>query len=346
MKIRRLNTLRGLAALIVVISHYSLISGLWRGLFRRDAGQFGVMIFFLLSAFLMAHLYLPTSPSPAAIKKYAVARIARVIPLFFLVICVSYVAQRGNIVFLKQFAYNIPSATSLLSHLLLIRGESALWTIPPEIHFYIFFVLVWLGRFRFFKWILGILVLLLFGYIATWTCRQPPEVLFPQISFFGIPATFYIITVLPYFITGLLFGYLFHFWQPPAWLRSHWFVLALLGLPFLCSRAYMGTLWWDSGIFLGISLIFFVIVFLVPPGNLLLENKIGDKIGEISYSLYLLHGPVLLFMAKGRMAPASVGGLLHFLLVSLVVAYLSFTLFEAPMRRTIRKMFLSDGLSR
>jgi peptidoglycan/LPS O-acetylase OafA/YrhL len=144
----------------------------------------------------------------------------------------------------------------------------------------------------------------------------------------------------PLFHTGLLFGHLFHFWQPPAWLRSHWFLLALLGIPFLCSRAYMGTLWWDSGIFLGVSLIFFVAVFLVPPGNLLLENKIGDKIGEISYSLYLLHGPVLLFMAKARLATANVDGLLHFLLVSLVVAFLSFTFFEAPLRRTIRKVFL------
>jgi len=347
MKIRRLNTLRGLAAVIVAVSHYSMGSGLWRGLLRLDAGQFGVMIFFLLSAFLIAYLYLETPPLPAAIKKYAVARIARVVPLFVLVVSLSYVAQRGDIAFLKQFAaYKIYSARSLLSHLLLIHGDGALWTIPPEIQFYILFVLVWLGRPRFFKWTLATLGLVLLVYIAAWTCLQPPPVLFVQITFLGFPATFSIITVLPYFIAGLLFGHLFHFWQPPAWLRSHCFVLALLGFPFLCSRAYMGILWWSSGIFLGISLIFFVIVFLVPDGNLFLENKIGDKLGEISYSLYLLHGPMLAAMKKSKLVTADVWGLALFLCFSVAVAFLSFTFFEAPVRRKIRKMFLPGGLSR
>ncbi|HBT96138.1 MAG TPA: acyltransferase [Desulfobulbaceae bacterium] len=344
MKIRKLNALRGLAALIVVISHYFMASGLWHRQVRIDAGQLGVMIFFLLSAFLIAYLYWESQPSPAAIKKYAVARIARVLPLFLLVVSLSYVAQRGNIPFLKQFAaYKIYGLKSVLGHFLLIHGDGALWTIPPEIQFYILFVLVWLGRPRFFKWTLSILGLILLVYIAVWTFHRPPAVLFVQKTFFGIPATFSIIAVLPYFIAGLLFGHLFHFWQPPAWLRSHWFILILLVIPLLGLRIYAGSLWWSAGIFVSVSLVFFAVVFLVPPGNLFLENKIGDKLGEISYSLYLLHGPVLVAAKKSGLVTADVKGLALFLSFSVIVAFLSFTFFEAPARRRIRKMFLSGG---
>ena len=58
MEIRKLNTLRGLAALIVVVSHYSNATLIMGGLLGFGGGQFGVMIFFVLSGFLMSYLYL------------------------------------------------------------------------------------------------------------------------------------------------------------------------------------------------------------------------------------------------------------------------------------------------
>jgi peptidoglycan/LPS O-acetylase OafA/YrhL len=58
MEIRKLNMLRGLAALIVLVSHYSNATNLLNAMPGRGAGQLGVMIFFILSGFLMSYLYL------------------------------------------------------------------------------------------------------------------------------------------------------------------------------------------------------------------------------------------------------------------------------------------------
>ena len=82
MQIRRLNTLRGLAALIVLVGHYSNKARLWDALLGTRAPQLGVMLFFLLSAFLMTVLYLDREPTKQAMRGYAMARIARVLPRF------------------------------------------------------------------------------------------------------------------------------------------------------------------------------------------------------------------------------------------------------------------------
>ena len=55
--------------MIVVLSHYSNESGIWGGYLGQGAGQLGVMLFFLLSYFLMAHLYFDSPPTIENIKK-------------------------------------------------------------------------------------------------------------------------------------------------------------------------------------------------------------------------------------------------------------------------------------
>jgi peptidoglycan/LPS O-acetylase OafA/YrhL len=68
MEIRKLNTLRGLAALIVVISHFSNATNWLSGRLGKGAGQFGVMLFFILSGFLMSYLYMSKESSATNIK--------------------------------------------------------------------------------------------------------------------------------------------------------------------------------------------------------------------------------------------------------------------------------------
>ena len=97
MEIRKLNTLPGIAALIVVVSHYSNETDILHGVLGNGAGQFGVMLFFILSGFLMSYLYLNKKLDVENVRYYAVARIARVIPLFVLVVLLSYLLQAVGI---------------------------------------------------------------------------------------------------------------------------------------------------------------------------------------------------------------------------------------------------------
>ena len=52
LEIRKLNALRGLAAIIVFITHFSDITNWLDGALGGGSGAYGVMLFFLLSGFL------------------------------------------------------------------------------------------------------------------------------------------------------------------------------------------------------------------------------------------------------------------------------------------------------
>ena len=121
-EIRRLNTLRGLAALIVVISHYSNDTLILGGLLGYGAGQLGVMLFFVLSGFLMTHLYGTQALDSSAAKRFAIARIARVVPLFVVVVIASYALYKAGI---RDVFYTSPTAKRLASHPLCLRCVDA-----------------------------------------------------------------------------------------------------------------------------------------------------------------------------------------------------------------------------
>lgn len=339
MELRKLNSLRGLAVLIVMISHHTNETWFFHFILGTGAGQLGVMLFFLLSSFLMAHLYLRMPPTRIALQNFVVARIARVIPLFLVVVLASYLLKQSGVSFAGFLGYNIGSGKSLLEHLLLLRGEGLLWTIPPEIHFYMLFAVVWLLRPYCWRWIIAVMGGIVAAFLSGF---WPGDIRF---ELCGLDVTFDLIKVLPYFIVGAGFGYLYVSWQPPTWLRSHWFALAPLLILLLYPKIFgmitgqAHAMWSSPGVLIAISCIFFLTVFLVPEKNRALENWLGDKLGELSYSLYLLHYPVLLILRKNKLA----GGLLGlslFMAIALLLAAISFRFIEAPMRSRIRNRFM------
>ena len=223
MEIRKLNTLRGIAALIVVVSHYSNTSNLLNGALGKGAGQFGVMLFFLLSGFLMSYLYMRKEFDGNEIYRYAVARIARVIPLYLVVVLCSYLLQKLGII---GVLYDIPNKESLFSHIALLSGTSVLWTIPTEIQFYLVFVFLW------WFWSKGqaqLPILISFLMIALIFLD------FPHIkgNLSEIPYNTALIRSLPYFLMGSVFGQLYVKWKIPDNLSGRIFVSSLLLIPLL-----------------------------------------------------------------------------------------------------------------
>jgi peptidoglycan/LPS O-acetylase OafA/YrhL len=104
-------------------------------------------------------------------------------------------------------------------------------------------------------------------------------------------------------------------------------------------KAIMGfqhDLWGDVGVLLVMGFVFFSLVFLVPNDHRFLVNHLGDFLGKISYSLYLLHEPVL-WQAKQLPVQNTWLLLVIFLSLSVLVAALSYFLFENPARLAIRR---------
>ena len=112
--IAALDGLRGLAAIVVIVSHFTNGSGLFGGAFGHGAGQIGVMLFFCLSGFLMSHLYLDRPFNLDCLAEFTRRRLARIAPLYILVVLVSYALAMPNV-------YHAVNAENLWRHLYFSR---------------------------------------------------------------------------------------------------------------------------------------------------------------------------------------------------------------------------------
>lgn len=330
MEIRKLNTLRALAALIVFFTHFSDITNWLGGALGGGSGAYGVMLFFLLSGFLMSYLYLDKGFTKTNIKKYFLARSGRVLPLYLLVVFSSYFLTINGI----DVLYSIADFKTLLGHLLFLHGESVLWSIPPEIQFYFIFLIFWaLSSSRRGYIYLAIVAFLLIWYFAS----------FPRIygDIEGIPYSFFsTLRTFPYFFIGVILGLHYKEFRVPSYLKSHWFILALCLIPLMypeftpINNSDKNRMWLSYEVLFVVSTAFFCIVYLVPNNNILLANRIGDFIGKISYSLYLLHMPIIVAVNETNLSTEL--KLVVSLSLSILVAYISFILFEKPIARMIK----------
>lgn len=331
MKIRKLNTLRFLAAFIVFTSHYTNVTGILGGFLGHGTGQMGVMLFFILSGFLMSHLYIKREFRGEEVRAFVVARIARVIPLFlFLVIFSYYFYLLGT-----RSLYGIQTFPDILSHLTLLKCNSVMWTLPVEIHFYVLFILIWWISsknipYSFFFMAVVYYVVFAFGY---------PEF---EGSVGFLDYNVRTLLFLHYFFAGVVFGQLYGRWESKV--KSGFFVSALLIVPILFPYIFWAlfntyhTYWKSIEVLFVMSFVFFTILFLVPDDNPILSNKIGDFLGKISYSIYLLH-PLSFKILRG--AAREHFGAFFFVCLALTIAVstASYYIIEKPCRKAIRGRF-------
>lgn len=154
-----LDALRGVGALLVLVSHVGFWSGATRegvvgGLMAR--GDSGVALFFALSAFLLGHPLLARALDPGSAPwspaRYVRHRVARILPAYYLALVAVVVAA----VIIGGAARGPLSVGTLLTHLVVGQGWTGqtfqsftqTWSLTTEISFYLLLpvVLVPLGR--------------------------------------------------------------------------------------------------------------------------------------------------------------------------------------------------------
>jgi peptidoglycan/LPS O-acetylase OafA/YrhL len=133
---KRFTSLRGGAALIVMLAHYQYIGFLPGVPVFKYSGQCGLMVFFFLSSFLLSHS-IATDPNWIArphlsLIPYSIDRIFRIFPL----LCVAIALTFWNV---SSF---FPPSTAFWDALRLSatpgRAPGVLWTIPVELTFYVY----------------------------------------------------------------------------------------------------------------------------------------------------------------------------------------------------------------
>ncbi|MCW8830320.1 MAG: acyltransferase [Gammaproteobacteria bacterium] len=137
--IHTLTGLRGLAALMVFVSHAAnetLLPNIW----SKGFGQTGVMIFFVLSGFLMTHLYVHEDFNRTNVIKYSLARIGRVFPLYLILLAISLIITKY---IYSDFYYKLDNISQSINAFLFIEAPYAFWTIPVEVQFYLIFIGFW-----------------------------------------------------------------------------------------------------------------------------------------------------------------------------------------------------------
>lgn len=148
-KFSTLDGLRGIAVLVVFLSHSSGFNQrILPGLNFRSLGHLGVYLFFALSGFMLAYGLLGRSRTP--FLGFYARRFLRIAPLYYLIVTLTFVMQ--NVLHSSNFCWlQIDGGwIGYVRHLLFLQGDSVFWTIAAEFQFYFILpVLVWLlVRFR------------------------------------------------------------------------------------------------------------------------------------------------------------------------------------------------------
>jgi peptidoglycan/LPS O-acetylase OafA/YrhL len=321
-----LNGLRAIAAL-AVFAHHASQNGLLPGVFAEAGlGQLGVMLFFCLSGLLMAELYIRQDATWASVWNFVRARFARIFPLFAVVVVGSALIYHYD----TSFPFHL-DAVAATKHLLLFGDGLTMWSISVEFQFYAAFVGLWLlyaalpERHR----NIGLGMVCIGLVLALWMAGYPGERI--AITHYG-----------QFFLVGVLAAIIL--WQASAATglgRTASFVLPLLLALDVLASVILGPSAHDCYRSLPLLILAGTIVLAGRVGRgFFAERVLGSRLmvylGEVSFSLYLLHRPVMYLWQS------LVGLHLHwtamFLIVTvtlLAASHLAYRWIEQPARRQL-----------
>lgn len=332
--INSLTGLRGLAALIVFVSHGSNLHMLPATL-GNGFGQMGVMLFFILSGFLMGHLYLGKEFDQHNIARYMLARIGRVVPLYLGLILLSVLIST---MIYPDFHYKITDPAIILRALLFIDAPFEFWTIPVEVQFYFVFIIFWLLQTR------GAGLLISGTFIAL--TIVPSIIVFQKLNFVPAVLSSYSIPFFLGVVTAMNYSRFSgnKFWKKmAAYCAIPSLVALFVNLPavriemgWTFSDEFFARTWGDPINWIVVYSVFFCAMMNVKLFNFLNKRSLVF-LGEISFGFYLVHYPILKILQNTNL-PGPLQFLVSFLLVT-ILAWLSYAYFEKPVNQLIREKF-------
>jgi hypothetical protein len=351
--------LRGIAAFSVFMCHlYGREASKWGlslGFFRIfQWGDQAVDLFFMLSGFILNHVYLERGTS-VDWRRYFIARIARIVPLYYATLMVTphklgifFAIAINSIKYTYWWGWGF--AVVFLSNLFMLTGfwgnspkvvNPPSWSISIEMFLYIaIFPILAKKAQRLPGWammtICGLSAALLYLINRQ---RIPPEI-------FGWPWTF---------MARGLFGFAAGFFlcsllrsSAVRSLSKQERILRILILGVVLT-ATLGSF---AGFFSStvLDLLFPIIIYFTTRDEGYLCRLLGSTplqwLGERSYSIYLWHYPILLYYEKlprswivMKYPGSALINTLVLTLLVLVVSAVSYRYFEVPSRNAIRTVF-------
>lgn len=326
-KIDSLQYLRAFAAIWVLLTHVlQRLDIKPRGVFF--SGQWGVDIFFLLSGFI---IYL-TTRDHSSWKVFAIKRVFRIFPAYLLclVVYILYSIFYNNIegysfLTIVQNVLMIPFSGPI-GYNSLIVGQA--WSTCYEMYFYFLLALLLLFHVS-KKWLLPSILVL---FVTFFTLMR----IYPSNGFVGYLYSLMGTQHVLFFCEGIIIARFVDVAQrvkiSKGFLYSISFIALVVYFYILCNT-------YNFILSLFISPLFFIIVYKINevlPGKGIV-NAIMVKLGDVSFSIYLIHSVVIRFLLNQRHFDSFILLLFTTISITILLSLISY--------RFVEKKFIDLGKS-
>jgi peptidoglycan/LPS O-acetylase OafA/YrhL len=336
-EIRSLNTIRGIAALMVAIFHAPLLFGVGE---TFPHAYLAVDLFFVLSGFVLLHAYEARIAGGLTLARFFQLRLARLYPLLFIVTFVGFAIMlikhaAGRVEMNADTFLSLPLSLGLIPAPADATASHAAYPFVSQSWSIVWEVALCPILFVWAKWVRSWAVVIagVFAVGLAW-------VAFSQGTIDGgwITPTFWVgaLRAVVAFFAGVSVRLWTRLGPLPRLANQAAIVAEALVVGYV--TLVHATFWWAdfAAAVAGFPLI---IAAASQCRHRLLENWVGDRIGEASYSIYMLHAASIDVLETGLKRVAHLSAPVHFalgvgwVLALIVAAWLSWRYVETPLRR-------------
>lgn len=331
MRIYELDSLRGIAALSVMLGHYTFGYNLLyhhhaSSYFEFSLGHYGVELFFIISGFV---IYMTLEKVHHRPFDFIISRFSRLYPAYWVAVTLTFLVVYFHPlpdwnISLKEYFLNLTMLQGRINELGIPVNpiDVVYWTLIIELHFYFFMFMIFIGKMKrylefigFFVWI-GIALLF----------KQMDNLVFYQ----QLIKALFVLSYGNLFFAGILF-YNLKF-KGNKWYR-HVLIIGCLAVEYVLN-GMEATM---------VVTFFFLLFYLFIFGYLkFLSSKPLIFFGTISYSLYLIHANVG-FVIIQALYSIGITSYPLIILIPVIVAWTLATsitlLVEQPAMKLIRKNY-------
>ncbi|MEN3294171.1 MAG: hypothetical protein V7642_3424 [Burkholderiales bacterium] len=362
--IKSLEGGRGLAALIVALYHLKIGAGYFSAI--RN-GYLFVDLFFVLSGFVICAAYSNRMSTGGDFRSFLIRRIGRLLPLLLFSTLV-YLVAANAIVLAKEFAvahgyagvlnnpgareYVVPGAAEILSTLTMTHGmglfdrlilNTPSWSISTEFYTYLLFATICLllaGRAR----LAGFAAVSAIGFIVSVIASATVHGCLTQGGCLSLTYDFgFTRTIFSFFLGALT-------WHASRSMRLNANALQVAGAIALVAVLSLVDAHPAVSFLFPFVFALLILSLRVDGGWLagILTRKPFQVLGERSYSIYLMHMPLVLFFeniakrANGVMAGAIVMAVYAATLI--IVSRWTYRFIEDPFRNMFNRIAARGGL--